>query len=211
MRRPQWCVRRVAGLGVVVFLATSLTGQVARGQFPAPEVTPEHKLLRKDVGVWDAEMRLFMGGPDAEPMVSKGVERNRMLGDLWLVSNFTADLGGQEFQGHGQFGYDPRKKKFVGTWIENMGAHISTMEGDYDEAAAELTMVMDSIDPQTGAAVPMKTVSKYIGDDKRLFTMYMKSPEGGGEWVKSMEIHYTRRPDGARKKPIAVEAKSIDQ
>ena len=152
-------------------------------------------MLKKDVGVWDAEMKLWMQGPDAPPDVSKGVERNRMLGDYWLISDFTTDLGGQKFVGHGQNGYDTKKQKFIGTWIDSMSASLSEMEGTYDEKTGELTMIMTSIDPASGQKIKSKSVSKHKDDNTRVFTMYMQIPGGGDNWVKSMEVTYTRRAE----------------
>ncbi len=183
------CVGAMVTLVVMAAVASPLPAQ-----FPAPEVTKEHKKLKDDVGVWDAEMKLWMD-PNADPMVSKGVETNRMLGDYWLVSDFTADLAGQKFAGHGQTGYDPNTKKFVGTWIDTMSASISPMEGTWDEKTGEMTMIMTSIDPASGKEVKSKSISKRKDDKTRIFTMYMQAPDGGDEWVKSMEITYTRRPD----------------
>jgi hypothetical protein len=173
---------------------------VVRAQMPpAPEVTDEHKMLKKDVGVWDAEMKIWAAGPDTEPMVTKGIERNRMLGGLWLLSNFSADMGGQEYKGFGQFGYDAKQKKYVGTWVDSMTTSISEMQGTYDKDKNEMVMYATGVDPETGKEVKSKSVSKHMKDGRRLFTMYMHSPDGEEQWVKSMEITYTRQP-GQRKK-----------
>ena len=165
MRMQKMTYPRQVVMGLVCLAAVTSGATIAHAQFPSAEVTKEHKILKRDVGVWDAEMKLWMAGPDQDPMVSKGVERNRMLGETWILSNFTADLGGQEFKGHGQFGYDTKKKKFVGTWVENMSTNISTMEGTYDEAKGELTMFSMGIDPATGKETKSKSVSKYVDDN----------------------------------------------
>jgi hypothetical protein len=200
MRMQQDFGRLKKVVAMACLLAVAGVAPSAWAQFPTPEVTKEHKMLKADAGVWDAEMKIWMGGPDAEPTVTKGVERNRMLGDYWLISDFTTDLGGQPFAGHGQNGYDPVKKKFVGTWIDSMSANISTMEGTYDEKSGELTMMMTSIDPTSGQEVKSKSVSKRKGDNTRVFTMYMQAPGGDGTWVKSMEVTYTRRPERTEEK-----------
>lgn len=194
--------RRFPVVGLVGLLTCVAISAVARAQFPPPEVTDEHKVLKRDVGVWDAEMKLWMTGPDEEPMVSKGTERNRMMGDLWLLSTFTADLGGQPFTGHGQFGYDVNKKKFVATWVDSMTTHISLGEGSYDKSTDEMTMVMTGFDPSTGKEAKSKSVTKYVDRNTRQFTMYMQDPSGGDKWVKSMEISYKRRPGAGKKKQM---------
>ena len=35
-----------------------------------------------------------------------------------------------EFHGQGQTGYDPNKKKYVGTWVDSISPTIMIMEGD---------------------------------------------------------------------------------
>lgn len=197
--RMQLSFGRSAVTGLIGLLAMACAATNLQAQFPTPEVTKEHKVLKKDVGVWEGEMKLWMA-PDQEPMVSKGTERNRMLGGFWLLSNYTADLGGQEFRGHGQFGYDVKKKKYVGTWVDSMTTSISTMEGTYDEAKDEMTMFMTSIDPESGKEVKAKSVTKYTGKNTRLFTMYMADPSGGDAWMKSMEISYKRNTDASKNK-----------
>jgi len=57
------------------------------------------------------------GGP---PEVSTGVETNTLVGGLWLVSDFQGRWGSQPFHGHGTFGYDTSKKKYVGIWVDSM-------------------------------------------------------------------------------------------
>jgi len=184
----------------VGLVLVSSTAADAQAQVSAPQPTKEHQLLQRDVGVWDAEMKIWMQGPDSEPLVTKGVERNRAVGSLWVVSNFEGELGGQPFQGHGQAGYDPLKKKFVGTWIDTMSPHLSHMEGTYDEASQELTSLMTGIDPATNQEMKSKSVTKYIDKDTRLFTMYMETPGTGDGWTKMMEVSYKRRAQEGRKK-----------
>jgi hypothetical protein len=186
----------LVGLGI---LGVAFSSAVA--QPPAPEVTNEHKLLKKDVGVWEAEMKTWMEGPDKEPMVSKGVERTHAVGDYWIVSTYEGDFAGQTFVGHSQMGYDPAKKKFIGTWIDSMSTSLAQMDGTYDEATQELTMVMTMLDPATGKDTKAKTVSKYIDDNTRQFTMYMETPGVGEGWMKSMEVTYKKRQAREGKKP----------
>jgi hypothetical protein len=184
------------GLALVGWMTPDMWAQMT----PA-EPTKEHKLLQQDVGVWDAEMKVWMQGPDAEPTVSKGVERVRPLGDLWVLSTFEGTVAGQAFTGHSQMGFDPLKKKFVGTWIDTVSPHISVMEGTHDEATQELTAFMTSTDPATSKESKAKTVSKSLDKDTRVFTMFMETPGTGDGWTKMMEINYKRRPQEGKKSP----------
>jgi hypothetical protein len=112
---------------------------------------------------------------------------------MWLVSEFKGDLGGIPFSGHGQVGYDPYKKKYVGTWIDSMNPTIFVMEGEYDAASKTMTMTGTSRDPQSGQEVKTKNVTHYKDDGTRVFEMHMPTSNGSGEWWKMMEIRYKRR------------------
>src|SRR5262249_15679278 len=59
-------------------------------------------------GVWDADISALVPGPNGkvETTKSNGVERNRMLGGKWLLSDFKANLFGMKYEGHGQTGFD---------------------------------------------------------------------------------------------------------
>ncbi len=147
----------------------------------------EMNRLKADVGTWDAEVKMFTPG-NPEPEVSKGTETNIMLGDMWLISHFKGSAMGSEFQGCGQTGFDPDKKKYVGTWVDSMSPHAMTMEGTWDEATRTLTNLGTGKDP-AGNEMKTKMTSVYNKDGSRTFTMYGLMD---GQEMKFMEIHYTK-------------------
>jgi len=157
-----------------------------------PQPSPEHKMLAKEVGVWDADVSMWLK-PDAEPMKSKAVETNALLGSMWLASKFEGDFGGEKFTGHGQNGYDPIKKKYVGTWIDSMSPFLMVLEGDFDEKAKTLTMTGAGIDHETGQECTMKMVTHYKSDNSKVFEMFKQAEGDKDEWQKTMQISYTRR------------------
>src|SRR5262245_8831964 len=153
--------------------------------------TPEHALLKKDVGTWDASVKSWEK-PGAEAMESKAVEKNEMLpGDMWLVSHFEGAFGPIKFNGIGQAGYDPEQKKYVGTWIDSMSPYLLTTKADYDPATKTLTGTGETRDPATNKVMQTKSVARYIDDNTRTFAMYTNGPDGK-EW-KMLEIMYKRR------------------
>jgi hypothetical protein len=165
----------------------------ARAQAP-PLATPtrEHQEMAREEGVWDADCTTWMT-PDAEPMKSTGVETNKMFGKLWLVSEFEGEFGGEKFVGKMQLGYDPVKKKYVGTWIDTMGPFLYTMEGDYDVANHTLTMMMSGVDTMTGKPTQWKSVTRYEDEDTKTVEMHQAVEGQPDKWFKSMEIKYKRR------------------
>ena len=112
-----------------VCVVVSILSASAMAQ-PGAKPTDEHRILAQEEGTWDATIKSFAAGPDAEPMISKGTEVNTvMTGGLWVLSKFDGDFGGMKFEGRGQFGYDPVKKKYVGTWIDSLSPNLSVLEG----------------------------------------------------------------------------------
>jgi hypothetical protein len=174
----------IAGSGVVASRADDSPGAV--------KPSAQHKILADDVGTWDAVIKSWLGGPTSEPSVSKGVETNSMVGGLWLASEFKGEFGGMTFEGRGQTGYDAKKGKYVGTWVDSMSTEIMIMAGDLDEKTQTMTMMSKGTDP-AGKPYESKSVSEHKGPDSRVFTMYMKSADTKDEFVKLMEITYTRR------------------
>ena len=157
---------------------------------PAPPslTTPEHALLAKFVGTWDAAGKFWMGSP--EPVTSKGVDRSVLSGGgLWLVTDYDADFMGSPFWGHGVMGYDPAKKAYVSTWVDSMSTYVATGEGKIDASGA-LVMSIDMVN-ENGETVKHREVCRFNADGTRTFTMYSPGPDGKEQRV--MEIVYSRR------------------
>jgi hypothetical protein len=171
-----------------------VTGGAARAQ-EMPQPGPEHERLKKDVGVWDATIKNW-GAPDTEAMEWTGVETNTLQpGGFWIISSFKGDFAGTEFCGNGATGFDPVKKKYVGTWVDSMTPVLMTTEGTFNPSTQELTMTGEMFDPGSGKPARMRSVTKHNADGTRGMTMYMK-PEGGDEY-KMMEVAYKKRPAAA--------------
>lgn len=177
-------------LGIIAFMALARSG--AAQTPPLTKPTPEHAHLTREVGVWDAKSSTW-ATPDAEPTHSTGIETNRMLGKTWLISDFDGDNQGEKFSGHMQLGYDPLKKKFVGTWIDSIEPFLFTMEGDYDNATHTWTLMMTGTSALTGKPETAKLITRYLDDDTKVFEMHMPVEGKNGEWWKFMETKYTRR------------------
>lgn len=155
---------------------------------PMPMPGPEHELLKKDVGTWDATVEMLMP-PGAPP--TAGTETNTLgPGGLWLISDFKSSMMGAPFQGHGVSGWDPAKKKYVGTWVDSMTTSVALTESTYDPASKSITGWVDGPGPD-GKPTRTKAVTQYKDDDTRVFTMYMPGPDGKD--APGMRITYKRR------------------
>ena len=88
--------------------------------FDVPPPGPEHKVLAKLAGAWDAQVKFHGPAGTAE---SKGtMKRAMIMGGRFLKEDFTGDMMGMKFQGMGIVGFDPAKKKYVSTWIQHAPA-----------------------------------------------------------------------------------------
>lgn len=176
----------IAGMLSLVFCGRALAQ-------PSTVITEEHKILHQEVGSWNVKMRLWPEGPEGALIEGVCQEQNRLLGDgLWVISNFKGTFGGIAFEGHGTYGYNTHKKKYVGTWIDTMNSAVSTMEGTYDKESKTLTMFSTGTEPD-GKEMKTKNVAKYIDENTRTFTMSNLAPGSKDKYVKMMELQYTRK------------------
>jgi len=156
-----------------------------------------HKMLEASVGSWAYKVKWWMR-PDAAPMESSGTcsIKSVMDGRYFISENRgTMPMPGPDgkmmdvgFQGMGTEGYDNAKKKFVASWIDNMGTGIMMMEGSYDAAAKTMTYVGEE-EPVPGTKLKMRQVVKFTDKDHHMMEFY--EVHGGAE-VKVMEITYAR-------------------
>ena len=170
---------------VLVGLVSSVCAQV-------PAASEHHKILKMEEGKWTATTKLYMGptGVLETPAESTGTEENKMLGEFWLISNFDGFFGGMPFKGHGTFGYNAAKKRYVGTWVDSFNPASTQMYGTYDEATKTMTYETIGVGMDGGPAKG-KNVVVYKDKDTRIMTMYMTMP-GQKEMAKVMEIQYKR-------------------
>lgn len=187
----------VLALAIGTLSLSSTTAQEAIEEHGPPslvlQLSEQHKLLAEDVGSWEAEMKVWMNGPDEEPMVTTATETNYLIGGgAWLVSDFECQFGDDKFTGHGQFGYDPVKGKYVGTWIDSANVHMSQMEGTFDAATKTMKMTSKGYDPHSGAEMTSKMTTKYNDDGTRVMEMYVPNP-ATGEYFRNMMLTYTKK------------------
>ena len=151
--------------------------------FQPPAPGPEHRVFAKDVGTWDGDVVIRM--PGAPPQSSRGVMINRLVcGGLWLVSDFHNETTG--FDGHGIFGYDVQKKKYVGTWVNPMRTFLAGMEGTWDAKARTMTFVVDH------APMKWREVTEQVDDTTQVFRVFM-APPGAAAENEVMTVTYRRR------------------
>ncbi|WP_265426695.1 DUF1579 domain-containing protein [Chryseobacterium sp. YIM B08800] len=151
------------------------------------------KMLAKSDGVWSGENTMWMedGG---KPMTSTSITTNKMIFDgRYQTSEHTGNFMGMPFEGMSITGYDNAKKKFVSTWIDNMGTGLMTMEGDWDASKKSIEFKGKMTDPtRPGKDCNMREVYTYVDDTHQTLEMYGPDSKTGKEY-KTMEIKYTKK------------------
>jgi hypothetical protein len=164
------------------------------------KLNDNHKLLASMDGNWDYVVKFWMNGdPTTKAQESKGTAvRKSVMGGRY----FTMDVNGKmqmpgpdgklkdmDFHGMGTDAYDNAKKKFVGTWMDNMGTGIMMAEGDYDSATKTFTYTGE-YEGIPGMKQKIRETLKMTDKDHLLFEWY---EDRGGKEVKTMEIAYSRK------------------
>ena len=148
----------------------------------------EHQWLQKLVGEWTSEMEAVMG-PDKPPEKFVGTESVRSIGGLWTMGE--GRPGGGTAVTVMTLGFDPARKRFVGTFVGSMMTHMWLYEGTVDTAGKVLTL--DTEGPNFAAEGKMskyKDVIEFVSDDHRTLTSHMQGDDG--TWTKFMTAHYRR-------------------
>ena len=159
-----------------------------------------HKLLASLDGTWSYDVKMWMNGdPTSKPDVSKGTAvRKSIMDGRYVVMDVSGKMHmpgpdgkmkEMTFKGQGTEGYDNVKKKFIGTWMDNMGTGIMMAEGDYDPATKTLTYTGE-IEAIPGMKQKIREVVKVADKDHMNFEWY---EDRGGKEVKTLEINYTRK------------------
>ncbi|HWC78270.1 MAG TPA: DUF1579 domain-containing protein [Blastocatellia bacterium] len=144
------------------------------------------------MGEWTYEAEAIMG-PDKPAEKSSGTEVVRSLGGLWVQGESECELpgGGGPATMIITLGYDPQKKKFVGTFIGSMMSNLWIYEGELDATGKVLTLNSegpDFSDPTRTAQY--KDVIEMKSDDHRLMTSHGVGPDG--KWMQFMTANYRR-------------------
>ena len=158
-----------------------------------PKTTPEHEWLQQLVGEWAYE-HACPGEPGGEPVKASGIERVRMLGDLWAVcetSGTTPDTS-DEFNATLTIGFDPEIGKFVGNWYCSLMTKMFVYEGELDASRRILTLNTRGpsfTDPKVESEY--QDIIELNADGSRTFRSQAKADDGS--WTEFMRGEYHRK------------------
>ena len=164
------------------------------------KLNENHKLLSSLDGNWDYTGKMWMDdNTSGAPQEFTGAATRKTIMDGRYVS---MEVGGDmqmpgpdgkmqtvPFKGMAMEGYDNVKKKFVSSWIDNMGTGIEFSEGKYDPATKTFTYSME-MEPMPGMKTKVREVVKIVDDTHMMLEWYETQK---GKEKKTMEISYTKK------------------
>jgi hypothetical protein len=89
-------------------------------------------------------------------------------------------------------GYDPRKQRYVGTWIGSMMTYLWRYDGELDAGETVLTLASDG-PAMTGdeRMAKYKDAIEFKSDDRRTMTSHVLGDDA--QWHHFMTAHYWRK------------------
>jgi len=152
-----------------------------------------HKMLAKSDGEWNGANTTWMEN-GAKPMTSTSEATNKMIFEgRYQISEHKGNFMGMPFEGMSITGYDNAKKKFVSTWIDNMGTGIMNMEGEWNASTKSIEFKGKMTDPaRPGKDCEVREVYTFVDDNTQKLEMFGPDSKTGKEF-KTMEITFTRK------------------
>lgn len=149
-----------------------------------------HQWMAKYSGTWEGDVNTYMD--PANPTKDKATVHQKMdLNGLYQISDYSGNMMGMPFKGHGILAYDNAKKEFVNTWIDNLGSGIMLMHGTLDTTTNTLSLKGTQTDPVTGKDSPVREEIRYTDDNTQIFTLYGMGQDGKEE--KFMDATFKRK------------------
>jgi hypothetical protein len=141
-----------------------------------------HKMMADGVGNWTTTNTMWMA-PDAPPMVTKGSAVTKMSMDgRFAVTEVTSPMGeGMSMTGISTMGYDNVQKKFVGTWIDNMGSGIMQGVGTPSQGGKRIEWVYTYSCPITNSQRTMREIHTRPDKDTLIIESFAKDPRTNKE------------------------------
>jgi hypothetical protein len=156
------------------------------------EPQKEHQWLQQLVGEWTFEGEMTPA-PGKAPEKFTGTESVRSLGGLWILAEGQGEMpDGSPATMIMTLGFDPQKKRFVGTFIGSMMTHLWLYDGGLDDAEQVLTLNTEGPDMSAeGKMATFKDVIEIKSADHRVLRSHMLGDDG--KWHEVMTAHYRRR------------------
>jgi hypothetical protein len=153
-----------------------------------PKPTEEHTWLQRLAGEWTYAGEMKMG---EEEHKSTGTETIRTFGGFWTVGEMLGKMPGSDIQSKSviSLGYDPDKKKYVGTFISDMMSFMWVYEGTRKGDVLTLDCEGPSFKGD-GQMVQYQDIIEIKSDSEYVMSSQTRGEDG--KWKKFMSMTFTR-------------------
>jgi hypothetical protein len=148
----------------------------------------EHQWLQRLVGEWTFEGEASMA-PGQPPEKYSGTESVRSLEGLWAVCEGRDEKGTPSSVM--TLGYDPARKRIVGTYVAGMMPHLWIYDGELDADGKRLLLNAEGPSLTTeGQTGKYRDTIELVGENRRVLTSSFLFDDG--EWREFMSAYYRR-------------------
>lgn len=150
----------------------------------------QHQWLKKFVGDWTTDIELI--APGSEPIKESCTETVRAVGEFWIITDTRSKFMGEQYTAVLTLGYDPKKEKYIGTYVDSMTSQLWTYEGKLDESGNKLILNTEATMPD-GASVKFRETHEIKSNDHRVFTSELIGPDG--DFMEVLTVNAHRKKD----------------
>lgn len=171
----------------------------------AAKQSGHHDAFAYFAGDWKAESRMYMAGPDADPVVSQGEAKGQVTFNGRFVEwdySGTISMPSEDgtmtpipFQGRQVIGFDRNRNTYVSTWLDNFGTGIHVMRGSRVSTSPLTIHFYGEMDDTMQGVVGRMVRHEIRVIDANRFVTSMVDFYGSGSGNRMMEIEYTRVAD----------------
>ena len=172
---------------LILVCLTLLVAVPAVAQEPTLDEESKERLewLEKFVGEWKVDHSGQMGDDPTE-IEGDGTMTCTMLGQHWLLNDMNMEVMGTAVRGLQTIGYDSKKKKYIGTWVDSMNSFLwHYEEGEVDESSNKLILYAEGpsmTDPSKMAR--FRDAYEFKTDDHIIATSSVQNEDG--KWTTFM-------------------------
>lgn len=184
-------MKRMAAVGSVVALTIGVALCYAQEgpQMPPPE--KEHAWLQQLAGEWEAEFEMEME-PGKPKVKSKWTETARLLGGFWLVASGTGMMGDKPMASSLTLGFNPKTKRYIGTWVDSTNSHMWHYDGSVDATGKILALDADGPDfNNPDKTAKYRDTFEIKSADHKILTSSAQGPDG--KWTTFLTVDYKRK------------------
>jgi hypothetical protein len=168
-----------------------ISGLYAQETPEAPKPTEEHQWLQQFVGQWESTAEAALG-PGQPTITCHGKATSRMIGGFWVVTESEGEMMGTKIHALQTIGYDPAKKKYIGSWVDSMFNHMWEYEGTVDSSGKKLTLEAQGPNFMAGGK-PTKFRDSYEFKSKDHIEAVSSMLGEDGKWVQFMTGQIRRK------------------